>query len=1322
MDSTLLRPAPAEPPAQLAASLPAGTVLAGRFTLEALAGRGGMGAVYRATDSLTGQRVALKLLYLEEAEALRRFTREAELLSSLRHPGIVSHVAHGTAERGRPFLAMEWLEGETLAQRLADEPLRLEDTLALLRRGAEALAVAHHQGVIHRDLKPSNLFLRQGRPEDVVLLDFGLARHTVPSTVLTASQMVLGTPGYMAPEQVSGQKQLTPAADVFSLGCVLYECLTGQPPFAAPHLVAALAKILFTEPTPLRELCPNLPPAFAELLGRMLAKEPARRLPEAHSLLNALEQLQAQLEAGPGVATSQGMPLPGLANAEQQLVTVLLAAPRTTAGPAPGEQDSRLALRDSLRTLLTPQGARVELLADGALVAILVASLGSATDPAALAARCALSVLERWPEAVVVLTTGRGSVDSHLPVAVGEAMDRAGHLLRQADSLPPDSTPVLLDEVTAGLLGPGFQLSRAHSGLFLLQGEQLGADESRPLLGKPTPCVGREQELTLLDLAFTTCVEESTAQGVLVTAPAGTGKSRLRHEFLRRLEHREPSPLVLLGRGDPMSAGSADGLLAQALRRLCGISGGEPLEERRALLFLRLSQHLPEALAREVVEFLSELCAIPFPDEHSPRLRVARADPQMMSLQVGRALVSFLEAECARHPVLLVLEDLHWGDLLSVRLMDEALRELAEQPFMVLALARPEVEQRLSGPWVQRMQPVPLRGLSRKAGVRLVREVLGTDVPGPLIDKLVEQAAGNALFLEELIRAVAEGRGETPPETVLAMLQARLGRLGPEPRRVLLAASFFGRTFWAGGVQTLLGGEPAVETLKGWLQQLVEQEWVEPQPASRLPGKDEYRFRHALVRDAAYGLVPDSHKPDGHRLAGQWLEQAGESDPRVLAEHASLGQQPERAIHFLTRAAEQHFERHDLPSTIRCVEAALAMGAQGGGLVQLRALQATVAFWLGDFTRLFEMGPGVLAELRPGSRLWYWLSSGLYLGYTTTGGQQQAAALRQALLRTRPEPEARVLCMEALCSMKYMSTYGSTRQESSELMARLVELCAEVAPDAPMKQAASGFVRGFHSFYFEAQPWQSCAWLEQGCRGFFEVGLERLAIGTQATWTHAWEALGDRTRAEALARENLALAQRLRLLTSLHYVRLQLAHLLAGSSKQAHREEALSLVNDQDFESPSLFSGMAHTLKAMVAASGGDLAEAEMRARKACELLASSPFQQRTARPLLTQVLLAQGRASEAREVAALGVRQLERSRSAGAEAVGLRLALAEACFAEGDSLAGETALRGALQCLRARAGDIADAAARERFLQQVPENARTLELARQRWGTTEVP
>jgi predicted ATPase len=382
----------------------------------------------------------------------------------------------------------------------------------------------------------------------------------------------------------------------------------------------------------------------------------------------------------------------------------------------------------------------------------------------------------------------------------------------------------------------------------------------------------------MLELAFGTCVEDSSARALLVTAPAGVGKSRLCQEFLRRLESQGREVLLLLGRGDPMHAEPTHGLLGQALRRLCGILEREEPAASREKLRQRVGQHLPPAQARATAELLGELCGLPFPDEDSPALRAARAEPKQLSAQVERAFVSFLEAECARAPVLLVLEELHWADARTVQLVDEALRALAERPLLVLALARPEVKELFPGLWGQHVQEFALRGLSRKASARLAREVLGPEVPEPIVERVVEQAAGNALFLEGLLRAVAEGQGESPPAAVLAMLQARLLRLEPEARQVLLAASLFGRTFWAGGVRALLGSGEPEEALQQRLQQLVELELVERQPESRFPAEPEYRFRHALMREAAYGLLPPGGRPSGHQRARAWLEQKGSSD------------------------------------------------------------------------------------------------------------------------------------------------------------------------------------------------------------------------------------------------------------------------------------------------------------------------------------------------------------------------------------------------------------------------------------------------------------
>src|SRR5262245_18201867 len=277
-----------------------GTRVAGRFVVEELAGAGGMGAVYRAHDDQTGAKVALKVLQANgsnrEAE---RFAREADLLSKLRHPNIVSYVAHGVAEIGFPYLAMEWLSGEDLTARLTRSELSLADSLTLLRRAADALAVAHTRGVVHRDLKPSNLFLRDGRVERVAILDFGIARQAAPSPTITRSGMVIGTPAYMAPEQARGEHHLGPACDVFSLGCVLFECLTGQPPFVAEQVLAVLAKVLFEEPPRLRQLRPDMPAEVDALLAQMLAKNTEDRLPDAMAILAAIDAMEGVSLASP---------------------------------------------------------------------------------------------------------------------------------------------------------------------------------------------------------------------------------------------------------------------------------------------------------------------------------------------------------------------------------------------------------------------------------------------------------------------------------------------------------------------------------------------------------------------------------------------------------------------------------------------------------------------------------------------------------------------------------------------------------------------------------------------------------------------------------------------------------------------------------------------------------------------------------------------------------------------------------------------------------------------------------------------------------------
>ena len=209
-----------------------GECVAARFEIER-AEAVGASIVYRAHDRETGAAVAIKVLRGGDATTERRFVSEAEILSTVSHPSVVRYIAHGTTRTGARFLAMEWLSGEDLGKRLAREGLRTSESLELARQLCAGLAAAHARGILHRDIKPSNVFLVNGSIDRVKLLDFGVARQEATTNVLTHAGSIVGTVGYMSPEQARGERDSDPRTDVFSLGAILYAILTLHPPVEA---------------------------------------------------------------------------------------------------------------------------------------------------------------------------------------------------------------------------------------------------------------------------------------------------------------------------------------------------------------------------------------------------------------------------------------------------------------------------------------------------------------------------------------------------------------------------------------------------------------------------------------------------------------------------------------------------------------------------------------------------------------------------------------------------------------------------------------------------------------------------------------------------------------------------------------------------------------------------------------------------------------------------------------------------------------------------------------------------------------------------------
>ena len=296
-----------DPFAQLA------TELAPAYLLERELGGGGMSRVFVAEETRLGRRVVIKVLPPDASAGIPadRFEREIRLAASLQHPNLVPVLNAGSAA-GLVYYVMPYINGESLAARIAREgALPVQESARIVQQVADALAYAHGQGVVHRDVKPDNILL-SGR--HALVTDFGVAKAMsaaaesggVPRTTLTEAGFTLGTPAYMAPEQATADPLLDHRADIYALGAVAYEMLSGRPPFSAPTAQAMIAAHVTTPPDPVDRYRTGIPPELSTAVMRCLAKHPADRWQTAEALIAALEKgdLAPSSAAPAGRATS----------------------------------------------------------------------------------------------------------------------------------------------------------------------------------------------------------------------------------------------------------------------------------------------------------------------------------------------------------------------------------------------------------------------------------------------------------------------------------------------------------------------------------------------------------------------------------------------------------------------------------------------------------------------------------------------------------------------------------------------------------------------------------------------------------------------------------------------------------------------------------------------------------------------------------------------------------------------------------------------------------------------------------------------------------
>jgi DNA-binding SARP family transcriptional activator len=669
-----------------------------------------------------------------------------------------------------------------------------------------------------------------------------------------------------------------------------------------------------------------------QALVEELGIEPGRSLAELESAI--LRQDPALEAPEPAVIVVETQPAPPEPAEERKLVTVVVA---DLAGPTPlGATDDpeRAGLllerfRAAMEAELDEAGGRLEAIAGDALTAVFGAPVAQ-EDHAERALHAALSMRHRLDElfgGALVLRIGIESGE----VVVGRSPDGgstlAGSALTTAARLAQSSEPgsILVGERAASSAGSAFEFGAA------LEAGEAGI-RARPLVrelalirtegtgGLHASFVGREGELDLLRSLYRRTVEEARPRLVTVTGDAGVGKSRLTRELWDWLARQEPEPLRRTGRCLPYGRGTTYRPLADVLREQLDLretDAGETVRRRLA--------------GREILGLTLGL-------DVTPELHPLAARDELQSAWV--ALLSELAAE---HALVMLVEDLHWAQEPLLDLLERLLDDV-DGSFLVVGTARPELAARHPA-WGRRRDAATiwLEPLSLDDSELLLDTLLEDDAPPELRRAALERAEGNPFFLEELLAGVHDHSLplETDvPDSVQAVLAARIDLLPPIDKAALQAASVIGRVFWRGPVRELLEGEsPDFAVLEG-------RDFIRRRSGSSLAGEREFAFKHALTREVAYASLPKARRARLHAGFADWLDRVAEGrdeQAAFLAHHYAEAVRPEdadlawaghekelerlraRAVTWLRRAAELAISRYELDEAIALYERALEL-------------------------------------------------------------------------------------------------------------------------------------------------------------------------------------------------------------------------------------------------------------------------------------------------------------------------------------------------------------------------------------------------------------
>jgi serine/threonine protein kinase/tetratricopeptide (TPR) repeat protein len=787
----------------------------GPYKITEEIGSGGMATVYRAYQASMDRHVAVKVIrtaILHEPTLKERFRREARLIARLEHPHLLP-VYDFDGDHEPPYIVMRYLEGGTLKQVLAQGELPYPEMLYTLKQVAAALDYAHRQGVVHRDLKPSNIMI--DREGNAFVTDFGIARTGGKEENLTAAGDLIGTPAYMSPEQARGEGDVDGAADVYALGAMIFEMLTGGTPYQHESSLGVLMAHL-NEPVPSATTRnPKLPEAVDAVLAKALEKDRTKRYASAESLIADLAKaLKAKQAESPTKLQSLTQTL-----SIEQLRAFQKASQtpkkETPSGATPTEQQRQMTTLYVDVTELA--GALYELGQDAETVRARMEKLWtrfdeiareeggviqSRTDDVGLALWGRARIREDDPERAIRaalrmqnatkqealaiwgrdwsatednplpfqagITTGpvllERSGDSGIYTASGATITLAGRIKEAA---PPGMILVAHDTFSQVM---GVFTSRPHEAV-RIRGRREPIDvylimavkprafrlKARGIEGVETKMIGREIELRLLQEAFTLTMEDGETQVVTVVGEAGVGKSRLLFEFAAWSDLNEQTFWQFEARATQPSMLQPYSLTRDLFSFRFQILDSDPLEVVHEK-FLRGAAVFLGAGNDEKAELIGQLVGFDF--STYPVVAEALKDADGFRRRALEHLGEFFTAASKKNPVVMHVEDIHWADDRSLDLLNNLVRENEKLPLFVMCMARPSLYERRPqwGEGQRFHERIQLEPLSQLSSRRLVRELLKKmpEVPTALRDLIVDRADGNPFYIEELIKTLID--------------------------------------------------------------------------------------------------------------------------------------------------------------------------------------------------------------------------------------------------------------------------------------------------------------------------------------------------------------------------------------------------------------------------------------------------------------------------------------------------------------------------------------------------------------------------------------